>query len=681
MIPMSLVLASLLAAAVALGLYARRQALATRAVNLLLRKEIQERGRIEEELRETDARLHLALESSGVGTYDWDLVHNDLHWDRYFAPLIGLDPSEPGSPEAFYRQIHPRDRAEVRQFIAEGVAESSEYYTEFQVILADGRARYIGSRGVVQREASGSAVRVTGAAWDITEAKEAALELRESEERLHAILSHSPNVIYLKDLAGRYLLVNERYHRLFGSTDLEILGRTDHDLWPPDLAAAFRANDVEVAQRGEAIEFEEWALHEGERRLFLSVKFPVRDDTGAVYAVGGNSMDITRRKQAELALAAGEQRMRMLIEAAPYGVMLVGTDGRIQLVNHECEAMFGYPREVLVGMPLEQLVPETRRAAHAGHVESYFKDPTHRPMGATKDLQAQRRGGGLFPVEISLSPIQAEDGVAVLASISDITARKGAEETLLRNSGELRRLNEELRHSNDELNQFAYIASHDLQEPLRTLITYSGFLREDLGDALDDEVRQDLELIEGAARRMRALVEDLLAFSRSGRRALDRQRFALDEALRDALLNLEDALARTNAVVTAGALPEVYADRALLTQVFQNLVANAVKFQPPGATPRVDITSDADGGRVTVRVRDNGIGIPAEYIGQLFTPFRRLHAEREYSGTGIGLAICRKIVERHGGRIAADSEDGGGTTFTFTLPLAEGRGNNGHGTA
>lgn len=678
MIPMSVVLAALLALSVALGLYARRQVLATRALNALLRVEIQERGRIEQELRDTDARLQLALESAGVATYDWDLVNEVMHWDRYFGPLIGLEGSEAGSPNRFFRQIHPEDRGGIQQFVADGVSEDREYYAEFRVTLPGGRIRHIGTRGKVQREASGSAVRVTGAAWDITQAKEAATELRDSEERLHAILNHSQNVIYLKDTAGHYLLVNDKYRRLFGGTDLQILGRTDADLWPPELAAAFRENDTEVAEKAASVEFEEWALSEGTPRLFLSVKFPVRDESGSVYAVGGISTDITERKQAEVALAASEQRLRMLIEASPYGVLLVGGDGKIQLVNNECEAMFGYPREALVGRPLDCLIPEYHRVSHATHLERFMADPRPRPMGEAKNLHGRRRDGGVFPVEISLSPIQAEGGVAVLASISDITARKGAEETLLRNSQELRRLNDELRHSNEELNQFAYIASHDLQEPLRTIITYTGFLREDMGEGLGDDVRQDLDLIETAARRMRTLVQDLLEFSRSGRRAIDRERFRLGDALGDALLNLEDALARSNAKVSAGPLPEVFADRALITQVFQNLVGNAVKFQATGSVPRVRIETEVADGHVTVLVRDNGIGIPEQYLERLFTPFRRLHAEREYEGTGIGLAICRKIIERHGGRISAKSEVGKGTGFTFTLPIEKGGGSNGH---
>jgi PAS domain S-box-containing protein len=677
MIPMSMVLAVLLAAALALALYARRQALVLRSVNALLRKEIEERARIEQELRTTDARFQLALESAGVATYDWNLADEAMYWDAYFGPLIGLPGGEAGSTERFFQQLLPADRASVRRFLAEGVSQDGDYYFEFRVGLPEGRLRHIGTRGTVQREESGAATRLTGAAWDITEAKEAALELRASEERLHAILNHSQTVIYLKDLSGRYLLVNDKFRSLLGFSDLQILGRTDLDLWPPELAAAFQENDRNVAVRAESVEFEEWALQGDRPRLYLSVKFPVRDDSGEVYAVGGISTDITERKQAELALAASEQRLRMLIEASPHGVLLVGADSRIQLVNQECEAMFGYSREALVGMPLEVLIPEARRSAHGAHVAAYFQRPKPRPMGSAQDLHARRQDGVVFPVEISLAPIPTEAGVAVLASINDITARKGAEETLLRNSAELRRLNEELRQSNEELNQFAYIASHDLQEPLRTVITYSGFLREDLGPAMDDEVREDLVLIEAAARRMRTLVQDLLEFSRSGRRALERGRVPLSDAVRDAMLNLEHAVAESRAQVHVDALPEVHADRALLAQVFQNLIGNAVKFQAEDAVPEVWIAAERAGGMVRVSVRDNGIGIPDGYLGQLFTPFRRLHSEREYDGTGIGLAICRKIVERHGGVITVASALGQGTTFTFTMPAAGGGDGNG----
>lgn len=227
---------------------------------------------------------------------------------------------------------------------------------------------------------------------------------------------------------------------------------------------------------------------------------------------------------------------------------------------------------------------------------------------------------------------------------------------------------EDLTRANADLKQFAYIASHDLQEPLRKLITFSQLLQKDIGGDLPPRAEADVQYITDAAGRMKRLIEDLLALSRSGRSELNVAPVSAERCVDRALASLATRIEETAAVIERDPLPHVHADETLLTQLFQNLVSNALKYMPPNRTPRIRITAARDANGWVLGVRDNGIGIRKEYHEQVFLPFKRLHGRAEYEGSGIGLAICAQVVRRHGGRMWIESEDGEGAHFLFTLP-------------
>jgi len=229
----------------------------------------------------------------------------------------------------------------------------------------------------------------------------------------------------------------------------------------------------------------------------------------------------------------------------------------------------------------------------------------------------------------------------------------------------------ELTRSNEELQQFAYVASHDLQEPLRMVSSYTQLLVRRYGDKLDGDAKEFMEFIVDGAARMKQLIEDLLAFSRVGTRGRDFQKVASGAALSKALANLRGAQDASGAVVTHDAMPEVLADSVQLTQLFQNLLGNAMKFHGAEA-PRIHVGAESREQVWVFTVRDNGIGLDPQYADRIFMMFQRLHNKAEYPGTGIGLAICKKIAERHGGRIWVESQLGQGSTFGFTLARHQG---------
>ena len=259
-----------------------------------------------------------------------------------------------------------------------------------------------------------------------------------------------------------------------------------------------------------------------------------------------------------------------------------------------------------------------------------------------------------------LSPLESAEGILVTAAIRDITARKKAEAHLLQKV-------EELNRSNEELGQFAYIASHDLQEPLRMVASYTQLLSRRYKGKLDSDADEFIAFAVDGASRMQRLIQDLLAYSRVGTKGKDLLDTSSEEALQQALMNLRGAIEDSGALVTHDPLPTVLADETQLIQLFQNLVGNAIKYQSPGV-PKVHVSAARNGEKKWMfSVQDNGLGIDPQYFERIFGMFQRLHKREEFAGTGIGLAICKKIVERHGGSISVESQPGKGSTFRFAL--------------
>jgi len=367
---------------------------------------------------------------------------------------------------------------------------------------------------------------------------------------------------------------------------------------------------------------------------------------------------------------AAEARFRGLVESAPDAIVTVDHAGQIVLVNSQVETLFGYTRDELLGQPVEMLVPQRFHVQHVGDRERYTAAPRTRPMGAGLALAARRKDGHELPVEISLSPLQTHGELWITAIIRDVTERRRAEDELRRTAERLAQQTAELERSNAELQQFAYVASHDLQEPLRMVASYTQLLARRYGDKLDADALEFIDYAVDGARRMQALINDLLAYSRVGTRGMELAPTDCNAVVDQVVADLGAAIEDEQAVVTHDDLPIVDGDTLQLSQLFQNLIGNAIKFHGERA-PRVAVTVERRDRDWLFAVRDNGIGIDPEYADRIFVIFQRLHSRAEYAGTGIGLAICKKIVERHGGRIWMESAPGEGTTFYFTLPARE----------
>ncbi|MGA8866484.1 MAG: ATP-binding protein, partial [Candidatus Sulfotelmatobacter sp.] len=307
--------------------------------------------------------------------------------------------------------------------------------------------------------------------------------------------------------------------------------------------------------------------------------------------------------------------------------------------------------------------PDRLRQAHRERRTVYNRTPAERGLGHRRDLSCVRKDGSEFHAEIGLNPIQTSSGTQTLIAVVDITARKQAEREAEEYTGELQR-------SNAELEQFAYIASHDLQEPLRMVASYTELLAERYRGKLDDKADKYIGYAVDGARRMQRLIQDLLAYARVSSQAKPLQPTDSGAVMASVVMHLRQAIEKNRAEVICQTLPVVSADEGQLGQVFQNLIANACKFHGE-QKPRIEVRAEASGDMWRFSVADNGIGMAKENSGRIFQMFQRLHTREEYEGTGIGLAITKRIVERHGGKIWFESAPGEGTTFHFTLPTVE----------
>ena len=471
-------------------------------------------------------------------------------------------------------------------------------------------------------------------------------------ELLQAAFESLPVGVLLTDRAGTIILVNTEVERLFGYRRQELTGQSVEVLVPARLRG--RHGEFRGGFHGHRAGR---AMGAGRDLVGLrkdGVEIPIeiglntlenRDGPLVVASIVG----IKTRKQME----ESAQRLAAIVESADDAIISKSLEGTILTWNRAAERMFGYTAAESVGRHISLIVPAERH----GEIEEILSQVGKGERVEHHQTERLRKDGARIPISLTVSPIRSADGAVVGASkiARDITRQKRVEEAL--------------RRSNEDLERFAYVASHDLQEPLRTIASYVQLLENRYGDRLDADAREFIGYAVDGATRMRRLIDDLLAFSRVGTGAGPMAPCDAGAALDAALRGLGSALDDAQAVVARSPLPSVQADPGQLETVFSNLIANAVKFRG-AAAPRIRVSAARDGPAWAFSVVDNGIGIEPEYFERIFVMFQRLHTRQEYPGTGIGLAICKKIVERHGGRIWVESEPGRGSTFRFTLPAA-----------
>lgn len=471
---------------------------------------------------------------------------------------------------------------------------------------------------------------------------------------LSAVLESIEDGVLAKTLNARISFWNHGAEQLFGYTATEMIGQSIFILVPSGRHAEeerILANlrDGKRTEHPETVRLRKDGT-EVPVSLFVS---PIKSAEGTI--VGGATImrDMTAHRLAE-------ERFRLVFEASPSGKFLVAHDGKIKLANSAAEIVFGYAKLDMLEQPLEVVLPAYPQLQRDHEPEQGLLVPDKAPMIA-RELWGVRKDGTRIPIELRLFPIATESGEFTLAVIVDITERKLAADLLARQTHELER-------SNAELEQFAYVASHDLQEPLRMVVSYTELLKQRNMGRLDEKSDKFIRYIVDGGKRMQGLVNDLLRYSRVGRESRAFETVDTARMVSEVLLDLDGTIKATGAEIDRGPLPRVAGDAVELRQLFQNLISNGLKFRAE-RPPRIAINAECAASESRFCVEDNGIGIEAQYSQRIFQMFQRLHEREAYEGNGIGLALAKKIVERHGGRIWFESQYGQGTKFFFTLPL------------
>jgi two-component system CheB/CheR fusion protein len=506
---------------------------------------------------------------------------------------------------------------------------------------------------------------------DVTSIKQTAEALRQSEQRYRDLAESSLDALFIfsawRDDQGQltgftFVDLNTRGEQMLGVPREEILGRRLGDLLPvPEGDAVERYRSV--AETGTPL-LEEFPCQDALGQTVWLQHQVIRFLDG----IAITTRNITERKRSEAALVESEERLQGILENTPAAIYMKDLRGRYLLANRRFCELFGYyPEEGKVWTDADFLPPalaaqfrhNDRQVVISGDTQECEETLTHTDPPSTY-LTVR------FPVRSASGQVYAVAGI-----MTDITVRKGIEQLLSDRAAQLAQANDALHSQNQELDDFTYMASHDLQEPLRTMRIYSDLLGTDLGEQLPDQAAQDLEFITGAAKQMQRLIDDLLALSRTSRADMQPRRFPLRRCVLQAVTNLSARIKQAGAEIIIGELPEALGDETLLVQLYQNLIGNAVKFRAPERPPRIQIGATKKDGHWQFFVQDNGIGIRAEHRDKVFAPFQKLHSREEHEGSGIGLAICRKVVERHKGRLWVDSVPGEGSIFQFTLNVTE----------
>jgi PAS domain S-box-containing protein len=564
----------------------------------------------------------------------------------------------------FYNFAIPDERDSIREIFASAGATRHRTY---EVTLRRGEMGYrlTSFHATSLFDQEGTLVGSYAFVDDISKRRESEARLRDSQSRLEVAIRAGNIGVWTYEPHGEAMTFSKEWKAQLGYAENEFPDsrlRWQEVIHPEDRAASEQACQDLLDEKIDAMVLTERYRHRDGHWVYVrSCASVVRNPEGEAASIVGAHVDLTPQYEIQESLARANARNALILDSATDGLLGVDELGRVTMVNAACQRLLGFVAKDIIGREAEEFL-------HPSRADGAPFDREDMPIGAVLnsgiaragvDALVWRRDGVPLPVELGVAPMIWQDTViGAIVIFHDIS--------------EAQRYRAELERSNNELEQFAYMASHDLQEPLRTVSSYLTLLRRRYADVVDDAGREFIGMAVDGANRMSTMIRDLLDYSRVGRRGGDMLPTPLSEAVESALSNLKMTIDDIGAKIdVVGEMPTVLADKVQLTSLMQNLVGNAIKYRDKDRIPEVTIQSEGLGdGQWRVAVSDNGIGIEDTYFERIFIPFQRLHTRDAFEGNGIGLAICRKIVERHGGSLTVTSTPGQGSCFAFTLKEA-----------
>jgi len=524
------------------------------------------------------------------------------------------------------------------------------------------------------RNEEGAISGMVGIAHDITERKNNEKILENERMMLRTLINTIPDLIWLKDPEGVYLICNPEFERLYGAKESEILGKTDYDFVPKELADFFRKNDDEAVKNGKPTNNLETLTYadDGHMGFFETIKTPMFDSAGKLIGVLGVARDITEIQHSKETLAEREKQLSSIYDTVGNVIFLLEiTEDRsfkFLSVNQAFINVTGIPAEAVIGQTIHDVIPEPSLTLVLGNYRKAiitkstirWEETTQYPTGTLTGI-------------VSVTPVFDADGQCthLVGSVNDITERKKAEEEIFTLNQTLERRvadrTAELETSNKDLEAFAYSISHDLRAPLRHIDGFARLLRKSVSDPSAEAMRF-FDKISESSSKMSVMIDALLNFSRLGRKPVSKVKVDLNILVKQIVSQFQQLNGTRIIDFKIGELPCIEGDPALLLIVFENLISNAFKFTSKTTHAVIEIGSfDGDGGKCGIYIKDNGAGFDMRYTAKLFNVFQRLHTSEEFEGTGIGLANVKQIIHKHGGTIHSESEIDKGATFYITI--------------
>lgn len=495
--------------------------------------------------------------------------------------------------------------------------------------------------------------------------------LSQSEKRFRQIFDTPPLGKILESTTGEWLRVNPALCAMLGYTESELLQQDPATLiHPEDWQSERQLRAKLLNEQIKTYQVNQRFFHKDGHLIWtMATAGLLRDSNNRPEAIVHHLLDITEHLSTLAALRGSENRYRTVFESAQNGIVLAEPNGNILSANPYTHELFGYEPGELVGQPITILMPKRFRAAHENGMRRLRETGHSRLAGKTLEVSGLRKDGTEFPLELTLSIwLDEQQNMNITGIIQDISERLHAEEERAA-----------LIKSNKALNEFATVAAHDLQEPLRKISLYTGRLNQEMTISNHRETSRYTEKILTSVERMQNLIRDLLSYSEASLQPLELSKVELNQVIQDVLKELKPQINKANAEIQVDSLPVIMADSSQLRRLFRQIILNALKFCRNGVSPVIHIygkvlVKDTFLGQAEfaeIRIQDNGIGFDEKYLDRIFKVFQRLHSPGEYSGTGTGLAICRRITEQHHGTITATSQPSAGTTFIITLPVSQ----------
>lgn len=628
---------------------------------------LRERMHARRALSESENRFRVAFEQANIGMVLSEIDGSITKVNQALIDMLGYSEAELLSTD-WGSLTHPDDVAAITDYLPLLLAgERDNFRVESRYLHKDGHIVWAAVAMIIVRNDEGQPQYFMSHVIDISEQKHSDMLLREAMNRLEEAQRVARLGSWEWDTVNDVITGSPEFYRLFECAPRQ-LARLQ------DLVEVLHPEDVERVQQEVSDALERRYPYHTEYRVrrmdnpwrYIEARGVISyDDRDQPVRMIGTCMDITERKTAERRAEEEERKARAFLDGTRDMVTVVDPEGRLLYVNASASKFLGGATGEFIGKRMFDFAHpddmDTTQRSFEGWIrekvswaslENRLVSKDGRVLHALWTIMPQFRNGELFEI---------------WSIARDITERKGYEE-------ELKMLNNSLARSNQELEQFAYVASHDLQEPLRMVSSYTQLLARRYQDQLDQDARDFIDFAVDGANRMQRLIQDLLSFSRVTTRGQPMKNLDVHDALGEAVHNLQAAIQESGALVSNSELPWILGDSTQISMIFQNLIGNAIKFHKPDEPPRVHVSARRDaarGGFWVLSVQDNGIGIETRHFDRLFVIFQRLHGKQDYPGTGIGLALCKRIVERHGGNIWLESEAGVGTTFFFTLPSAE----------